>query len=116
MGPLLRGVFLLVTLCTFSAAGLDFHPGSEPLGRSVFVRRSSTGGRAAQIAKRSVSAAFMAAAAAAASPNHRIKRGSVEQEESCKQHEGFKSKLDANTHSVSYLLLHIHYTQGGAGV
>ncbi|XP_037540424.1 sortilin 1b [Nematolebias whitei] len=97
MGPLLRDVFLLVSLCTFSA-GLDFQPGSEPLGRSVFVRRSSTGGRAAKIAKRSVSTALMGDA----SPNHRIKRGSVEQEESCKQHEGFKSKLDANTHSYSF--------------
>ncbi|XP_017273344.1 sortilin 1b [Kryptolebias marmoratus] len=89
MGPL---VLLLVSLCTFSAAS-DFRPGSEPLGRSVFVRRSSTDGGAAGIAKRSL----------AALPNRRVRRSSAEQqEESCRQHQGFKTKLDANTHDYSF--------------
>lgn len=100
MGPSLFGVFLLFSLSTFST-GSDFQPGSEPLGRSVFVRRSNAEGIAAKIAKRSLSSSLMGA-----SPNHRIRRRSADQQQggSCQEHQGFKSKLDDNTHDVSFLL------------
>ncbi|XP_013875548.1 sortilin 1b [Austrofundulus limnaeus] len=94
MGPLLRCGFLLFFLGTFST-GLDFQSGSESLGRSVFVRRSN----AAKIAKRSASSSLMGS-----SPDHRIKRRSADQQQgaSCQQHQGFKNKLDANTHDYSF--------------
>lgn len=114
MGPLLHGFFLVAFLSTFST-GLDFQSGSESLGLSVFVRRSNAEGRAAKIAKRSVSSPLMGA-----SPDHRIKRRSADQQQgdSCQQHQGFKSKLDANTHEVSFLLqvqFHIYWAQRGGG-
>lgn len=96
MGLLLRGI-LLLSACTFTA-GVDFQLGFKPFGQSGFVRRSNTEGKAAKIVKRSLPAWL------APSPNHKIKRRSTEEDDSCKALQGYVTKLDANTHDVSYPL------------
>uniref|UniRef100_A0A1A8M547 Sortilin n=1 Tax=Nothobranchius pienaari TaxID=704102 RepID=A0A1A8M547_9TELE len=92
MGPLLYGL-LLVSVCTFST-GLDFQRELKPLGLSVFERRTE---RAAKIVKRSLPSSWLAA-----SPNHKIQRRSSDSGESCQQHQGYKPKLDDNTHSFKF--------------
>uniref|UniRef100_A0AAX7U896 VPS10 domain-containing protein n=1 Tax=Astatotilapia calliptera TaxID=8154 RepID=A0AAX7U896_ASTCA len=94
MGLLLRGI-LLLSACTFTA-GVDFQLGSKPLGQSGFVRRSNTEGKAAKIVKRSLPAWL------APSPNHKIKRRSTEEDDSCKALQGYVTKLDANTHDFEF--------------
>lgn len=96
MGLLLPCV-LLLSVFTF-AASLDFQQESKPLGQSDFVRRSYIEEKAAKIAKRSLPAWL------AASPNHKIKRRSTEQDNSCGALQGYDAKLAENTHSVSYQL------------
>lgn len=92
---MLRAILLLAA-STFTA-GSDFLPGSEPSGRSVFVRRSGSGeGRAASIAKRSLPAWL------APSASHRIKRRSAEQGDSCQSLQGSDTKLAVNTHRYTF--------------
>ncbi|KAM4737918.1 sortilin 1b isoform 1-T1 [Anableps anableps] len=95
MGLLLQGL-LLFAVCALPAGGLDFQPGSKALGQSVFVRRSDVVKRATHIVKRSLPSWL------AESHHHRISRRSVEQSDSCKQHQGFQSKLTDNTHSFIF--------------
>lgn len=94
MGLLLRGI-LLLSACTFTA-GVDFQLGFKPFGQSGFVRRSNTEGKAAKIVKRSLPAWL------APSPNHKIKRRSTEEDDSCKALQGYVTKLDANTHDFEF--------------
>uniref|UniRef100_A0A3P8U071 Sortilin n=1 Tax=Amphiprion percula TaxID=161767 RepID=A0A3P8U071_AMPPE len=95
MGLLLRGILLLAA-CTFTT-GSDFLPGSKPSGQSVFVRRSGgSEGRAASIVKRSLPAWL------APSANHRIKRRSAEQGDSCQSLQGSDTKLADNTHRYTF--------------
>lgn len=94
MGLLLPCV-LLLSVFTF-AASLDFQQESKPLGQSDFVRRSYIEEKAAKIAKRSLPAWL------AASPNHKIKRRSTEQDNSCGALQGYDAKLAENTHSYTF--------------
>lgn len=95
MGLLLQGL-LLFAVCALPAGGLDFQPRSKALGQSTLMRRSGVERRVAQTVKRSLPSWL------AASHNHRITRRSVEQSDSCKQHQGFQSKLTDNTHQWSF--------------
>ncbi|MEQ2237037.1 hypothetical protein ILYODFUR_018969 [Ilyodon furcidens] len=95
MGRPLQGL-LLFAVCALHVGGLDFQPGSQALTQSVSMTRSGVKERAAQIVKRSLPSWLTA------SHNHRIRRRSAEQSDSCKQHQGFQSKLTENTHTVSY--------------
>ncbi|XP_008294333.1 sortilin 1b [Stegastes partitus] len=95
MGLLLRGI-LLLSACTFTA-GSDFQLGSKPSGQSVFVRQSNSEERAAKIAKRSLLPAWLAP-----SPNHKIKRRSAEQGDSCQVLQGYNTKLADNTHGFTF--------------
>lgn len=96
MGLLLPSI-LLLSVFTLTA-GLDFQQGSKP-GQSVFVKHSYIEEKAAKIVKRSLPSWL-----AASSAQHRIKRRSTEQGDSCKTLQGYDTKLADNTHSVSYQL------------
>lgn len=96
MGLLLPCV-LLLSVSTFTA-GSDFQLGPKPPGQSVFAKRSHIGERATRIVKRSLPAWL------SASPSHRMKRRGAEQGDSCKALRGFETKLEDNTHRVSYRL------------
>lgn len=93
MGLLLLGV-LLLSVCTLTAA-VDFQLGSKPSGQAVFVKQSNAEETGAKIIKRSLPAWLTA------SSNHKIKRRSTEQGDSCKAIQGFDTKLTDNTHHVS---------------
>lgn len=86
---------LLLSVSTFTA-GSDFQQGSGAFGQSVFNRHARAEEKAAKIVKRSLPQWL------AASPNHKIKRRSIDQDDSCKALRGFDSKLADNTHRVSY--------------
>lgn len=94
---LFRHCVLLLFVSTYTVA-FDFHRESKRSGQSVFVKRLNIEEKAAKIVKRSLPAWL------AASPNHKIKRRSTEQGDSCKAVEGHDTKLADNTHSVSYQL------------
>ncbi|XP_068589882.1 sortilin 1b [Cebidichthys violaceus] len=93
MGLLLRSIVLL-SLSTLTA-GVDFQLGSKPSGQS-FVRRSNIGEKAGNIIKRYLPAWL------AASPNHKIRRRSIELGENCKALQGYDTKLADNTHPFSF--------------
>ncbi|XP_070823594.1 sortilin 1b [Chaetodon trifascialis] len=94
MGLLLHCI-LLLSVSTFTA-GVDFQQGSQPFGQSVFVRRSLTEEKAAKIAKRSLPAWL------SGSPNHKIKRRSTQQGDSCEALQGYGTKLADNTHRYTF--------------
>lgn len=86
---------LLLSVSTFTA-GLDFQQGSGAFGQSVFNRHARTEEKAAKIVKRSLPQWL------AASPNHKIKRRSTDQDDSCQAIQGFDSKLADNTHRYTF--------------
>lgn len=90
MGLVLR-CFAVLSLFTF-AAGFDFLQDPRPTGQSRFVRSSN----AAEIVRRSLPAWL-----SAASPEHRIKRRSTEQSDSCNALHNYEAKLEANTHNYT---------------
>ncbi|KAE8293380.1 Sortilin Precursor [Larimichthys crocea] len=94
MGLLLPSI-LLLSVFTLTA-GLDFQQGSKP-GQSVFVKHSYIEEKAAKIVKRSLPSWL-----AASSAQHRIKRRSTEQGDSCKTLQGYDTKLADNTHSYLF--------------
>lgn len=94
MGLWLRCI-LLLSVSTFTA-GLDFQQGSKSFGQSLFSKRSNIEAKAASIVKRSLPAWL------APSPNHKIKRRSTEQADSCKALQGSDTKLAGNTHSYTF--------------
>ncbi|XP_059189096.1 sortilin 1b [Centropristis striata] len=94
MGLLLRCILLLFFL-TFTA-GLDVQQEYIPDGQSVFVKHLNIEEKARSIVKRSLPAWL------AASPNHKIKRRSAEQGDSCKALKGYDTKLADNTHSYTF--------------
>ncbi|TKS77504.1 Sortilin Precursor [Collichthys lucidus] len=94
MGLLLPGI-LLLSVSTLTA-GLDFQQGSKP-GQSVFVKRSYINEKAARIVKRSLPSWLSASSA-----QHRIRRRSTEQGDSCKTLQGYDTKLADNTHSYPF--------------
>ncbi|XP_033484795.1 sortilin 1b [Epinephelus lanceolatus] len=94
MGLWLRCI-LLLSVSTFTA-GVDFQLGSKPFGQSLFSKRSNIEAKAASIVKRSLPAWL------APSPNHKIKRRSTEQADSCKALQGSDTKLAGNTHRYTF--------------
>ncbi|KAL7397827.1 hypothetical protein ABVT39_000112 [Epinephelus coioides] len=94
MGLWLRCI-LLLSVSTFTA-GVDFQPGSKPFGQSLFSKHSNIEAKAASIVKRSLPAWL------APSPNHKIKRRSTEQADSCKALQGSDTKLAGNTHRYTF--------------
>lgn len=92
---LLLRCILLLSVSTFTA-GLDFQQGPSTSGQSLFSRHSYVAEKAAKIAKRSLPAWLSAPA------NHRIRRRSIEQGGSCRALDGSDTKLEGNTHQVSY--------------
>lgn len=92
---LLLRCILLLSVSTFTA-GLDFQQGPSTPGQSLFSRHSYVAEKAAKIAKRSLPAWLSAPA------NHRIQRRSTEQGGSCRALDGSDTKLEGNTHQVSY--------------
>lgn len=83
--------FLALSLCTF-AAGSDFLQDPRPAGQSRFERSSNIAAKAVRAVKRSLPEWL-----APASPQHRIKRRSVD-EDSCNALQGYEAKLKDNTH------------------
>ncbi|KAG7521388.1 sortilin-like [Solea senegalensis] len=98
MGLLLHCALLLLSVSTL-IAGLDFQLGPKGNRQPAFVRRSNTEVQAARIAKRSL---LTWLAAAAASPDHKIRRRSTEDGDSCKALQGHDAKLAANTHRYTF--------------
>ncbi|XP_042347441.1 sortilin 1b [Plectropomus leopardus] len=94
MGLWLRCI-LLLWLFTFTA-GLDFQQRSKPLGQSLFSKQSNIEAKAANIVKRSLPAWL------SASLNHKRRRRSTEQGDSCKAVQGSDTKLTGNTHRYSF--------------
>ncbi|XP_038138888.1 sortilin 1b [Cyprinodon tularosa] len=94
MRVLLQGLLLLAA-CALPAGGLDFQPGSKAVGQPVFRRRSAVEQRASHIVRRSLPSWLDAS-------QHRRRRRNAEQSDSCKQHRGFQSKLNDNTHSFMF--------------
>lgn len=88
--------FVALSLCTFTA-GSDFLQDPRPPGLSRFERSSNIAGKVAEVVKRSLPDWL-----APTSPKHRIQRRSIDQNDSCKALQGYKEKLDSNTHSYTF--------------